>query len=422
MNIHRSISCVQDKIMEEKIENFILNLYKYGGITIELCESDERFPIFIDIERCMRFFEVLESFSDIFIDYLKRDEELDCIDAFCGIPINTLHLSSVLACKAKKNCIIPIKKSETSESKVTYEQGFNGYFHGGIVYLIADVITSGNTEKKLAQELSNEFDCEVKILCFLAKKDLHNIYPEIDYIINIRTLLEILEKNRVIETEKVYKIYRHFFPLGDILQLSNTLSKSSSIRNISRFKKSKVIIELNDEKWEDIVPRIHHLGGNVLGFKICGDTFSSSEYEELSKLSLSYNFIILRETSSKCKTEPASGVIDIIDESHDFLELDPECSYIINLERKVYNILSKPEYRSKILDSTYYLNGVIGYISHHMWWVGSPYRCGYKFCFTSIDKFEDLSKVEDMIIIKDLVLKHQEPLEMLVKINGILEK
>ncbi len=414
------------------LEPFVVRLFKAGGIKVGgeyPTRHGPKHPIYIDMRVCMQDVELIKLLADL---YLAKLESHLPLDAFCGVPLGSIYLTSILAYRTNSAMIIPRPNGDfCGEPKDP---------HANNTCIVEDIVTTGTSLRKVQQQLHKKYRQKVPStaewyiysICFLQYYDSCNDQGDF----RVTTLCEvmaILERNRLITTDEAHRVYRFFHPLAkletdpEVVEEKNPLSLR--LYDFKLAKESRVIVALDVPRWDIAKECIHKLHPYVIGFKFHFDILTDVNYHELFQLSSKYTFEIFRDRkygdvshiNRKIQDVINPELLNVIDIFHGFVDLEnltgPSIVVLELSDRE--SPLNNIDYRQQVLDRSKNQN-IIGYVSQHKWW-----RDPTKICFTpGVKTMEDVQcKKEqgaDIIIVGRMVLESEDPVKTCREISQIV--
>ena len=182
------------------LDSFIIELYKMGGINIGMhtTRNAGEHPIYINLRICMAYPKLLEQLVLLYIDMIDKivGNELSNY-IFSSVPYGTLHLTSVLAYKARCPVVIP-------RDGYLYGERFRGPCYNHI--LIEDIVTTGGSVNNVLDNMKGKGYYDNKVFAFLSYYDIEDI----NTITNITHVIYTLEKQNLITSNKALDILNFF--------------------------------------------------------------------------------------------------------------------------------------------------------------------------------------------------------------------
>nr|QBK85994.1 MAG: phosphoribosyl transferase [Marseillevirus LCMAC101] len=415
------------------LEPFVVRLFKAGGIKVGgeyQTRHGPKHPIYIDMRVCMKDVELIKLLADLYLTTLKNHLPMD---TFCGVPMGSIYLTSILAYQTNSAMIIPRPNGDfCGEPKDP---------HANNTCIVEDLVTTGTSLRKVQQQLHKKYRQQVSptaewyiySICFL--QYYNSCDDQGDF--RVTTLCEvmaILERHHLITIDEAHKVYRFFHPLPaletdpEVVEEKNPLSLR--LYDFKLAKKSRVVVALDVNTWEEAKEWLQKLYPWVIGFKFHFDILSNVNYRELFQLSCTCTFEIFRDRKYGDVAHINSKIQDTIENDeyppminiyHGFVDLENLAGpSIVVLEMSNDSCpLNNVDYRQQVMKKADDSN-VIGYVSQHKWWTDST-----KICFTpGVKTIEDVKQKKeqgaDIIIAGRMILESDDPVKMCQDISQIM--
>lgn len=249
------------------IELYQKNLIKFGDFTLK---SGKKSGIYFDLRTIISYPKLLDKMIDLFWEKIK---DLD-FDLICGVAYGAIPIASGICLKYGKPMLIKRKEKKDYGTKKLVE---GEYAKGQKCLLIDDVMTTGGSIGENIEDLEKEGLIINEKVVFLDRREDEdkNLMKDVKYLITKAKVLEILN------------IY-----LG---KNGNPIEK---LRNISKNKKSKLILSADILKWQELKNLIFKAREHICAVKIHIDIMEDmglNEIYELKKMARGYEFLVIED-------------------------------------------------------------------------------------------------------------------------------
>ena len=281
------------------LEQFIKELHSIGAVKFGefTLKSGKLSPFYFDLRDMISYPKLLDGIVNLLVEQIK---DMD-FDVITGIPYTALPIASLVADRLQKP-LIYMRKEEKA-----YGTGNNviGKFKAGATCLVIDdLITTGDSKIETAEKLEAE---GVKVKDFVVVIDrsynggelLEVAGYTLHSLISLTDILEILQKDTLIEPEMVIKVKEFTAALGTETK-KKELDNRQTLRLLETMqrKQSNLIVSLDVTTQKEFFNILDQVASEIVMLKTHVDILEDYDADfvgKLQKYSIKYDFHIFED-------------------------------------------------------------------------------------------------------------------------------